>query len=270
MSLLRALMDDQFAADYARAGTRRDGGGPATRWSARALLFVLLLGIGLFAAVAVVQAREQPITNDQRERLITEVEERTAYTDGLRAQIQRLRQQIARMRGRELSKDASGREVRERLRQRELVTGMVPVEGPGLVVTLDDAAAGDGGLTMGSPPAHRRVTDRHLQALVNTLWEGGAEAIAIDGQRLTPLTAVRSAGEAILVNYRPVDPPYVVSAVGEPDRLRSVLAGSETGRRFHTLQMNVGIRFETEQTRHVRLPGASGLSLRHAREVGGE
>ena len=78
-----------------------------------------------------------------------------------------------------------------------------------------------------SPPTTRRRTGparrrhpRHRPAgLVNRLWIAGAEAIAIDGHRLTSLTAIRFAGEAITVDYVSLTPPYEVTAIGDPDTL---------------------------------------------------
>ena len=77
--------------------------------------------------------------------------------------------------------------------------------------------------------AQGRVLDRDLQIVVNGLWAAGAEAISINGQRLTALSAIRSAGEAILVDFRPLSPPYVVSAVGEPTRCRPAFADGPLG-----------------------------------------
>jgi uncharacterized protein YlxW (UPF0749 family) len=91
---------------------------------------------------------------------------------------------------------------------------MSALAGPGLRVTIDDApGAGSGSLN--------RVLDRDLQLIVNALWKMGATGIAINGQRLTGVTAIRAAGEAILVDYRPLVPPYAIEAIGtsspEPD-----------------------------------------------------
>ena len=60
-----------------------------------------------------------------------------------------------------------------------------------------------------------RVRDRDMQRVVNGLWESGAEAISVNGQRLTALSAIRAAGDAILVDNKPLVPPYTVLAVGD-------------------------------------------------------
>ena len=85
-----------------------------------------------------------------------------------------------------------------------LASGTLPVEGPGLVVRLDDAPPDDAveDPLRGGTPVDGRVQDRDLQDLVNGLWAAGAEAISINDVRLTALTAIRSAGDAVLVDFR--------------------------------------------------------------------
>lgn len=272
MSLLLRLMENPLESDYARAAERGTGGrGRPLR--NRGVLFAALLCVGALTSVAVAQAREQPISNEQRTRLAAEIEERTARTDSLQQRLTELRQRTARLRAARLAKTEAGQQARGRLRQLELSAGVVPVSGPGLTVTVADAPSSEDGIGSGgsgAASAHNRILDHDLQLLVDALWAAGAEAIAVDGQRITSMTAIRSAGEAILVNYRPIKPPYQVTAIGDPDTLRSGLAGSKTGRRFHTLHTNLGIRFSVEKRSEMQMPGSSGVSLRYAEEVDDE
>lgn len=84
--------------------------------------------------------------------------------------------------------------------------GTTDVAGPGVTVTVDDAPEANA-------ESLNRVLDRDLQDIVNALWRGGATAIAVNGQRLVSTTAVRGAGEAILVNFQPLTRPYRVTAL---------------------------------------------------------
>ncbi|MFP3969685.1 DUF881 domain-containing protein, partial [Actinomadura fulvescens] len=140
-----------------------------------------------------------------------------------------------------------------------------PVEGAALVVTLADAEPADGERRRADDG---RVYDQDLQVLVNALWAAGARAIGINGQRMTPTTAIRTAGEAILVDYRPLSGPYEVTALGDRDRLEDVLRASAAGRRLQALEDRFGIRYETRRTGRARLPAAGVLQLRHARAQG--
>ena len=108
----------------------------------------------------------------------------------------------------------------------------------------------------------RQVLSRDLQIVTNGLWQAGAEAIAINGRRLTSRSSIRFAGEAILVDYRPLSPPYVVSAIGDPDALRTGFAANDGGAYLAALENNYGVRGSIEPSDEIRLPAAVSLSTR--------
>jgi uncharacterized protein YlxW (UPF0749 family) len=143
----------------------------------------------------------------------------------------------------------------------------VPVTGPGLLVTLanaDQKATGDpvGGSAV--PDPRGQVRDGDLQLVVNSLWAAGAEAVSINGQRLGPTTAIRFAGEAVLVDFRPVSNPYHVSAIGNPGTLsRRFLASPEVGA-LAVISKSFGLRFDFAQEDQLTLPAASVPELRAA------
>ena len=87
------------------------------------------------------------------------------------------------------------------------------------------------------------MLDRDLQTVVNGLWAAGAEAVAVNGQRLTALSAIRSAGDAILVDYRPLTRPYVVTAIGDPATLQAAVRRGARRPALRTLQQTYGIRY---------------------------
>ena len=105
----------------------------------------------------------------------------------------------------------------------------------------------------------------HLQIVVNGLWSAGAEAISINGQRLTALSAIRSAGQAILVDFRPLSPPYAVSAIGPSDSMRADFAAGSAGTYLHSLEDNYGIDSDILNVSSLSLPASSGLTLHDAR-----
>jgi uncharacterized protein YlxW (UPF0749 family) len=111
------------------------------------------------------------------------------------------------------------------------------------------------------------VQDHDLQDVVNALWASGAEAVSINGLRLTAQTAIRSAGEAILVDFRPLSPPYTVRAVGDPKRLETSFVDGPTGRRLGTLASVYGVQFVVRRTDGQTLPG-SGFPTLHLAQAG--
>ena len=153
----------------------------------------------------------------------------------------------------------------------ELTTGQIAVRGPGVVVTLDDAPATPGATTRarGGQLGDGRVYDRDLQDVVNALWSVGAEAIAINGQRLTAQTAIRSAGEAVLVDFRPLSPPYVLRAVGDAAAMEPAFVDTPTARRFQTWTSLYGLGFAVSRSDDLRLPAAGSAQVRLARPGAG-
>lgn len=94
-------------------------------------------------------------------------------------------------------------------------SGYQAVTGPGIVIEINDADLTKIGLDI--DPSLTKVFATDIATITNGLWTAGAEAIAIGNQRLSPRTAISQSGEAILVNYRPILPPYFVYAIGNSD-----------------------------------------------------
>lgn len=133
------------------------------------------------------------------------------------------------------------------------VAGTVAVRGPGLAVTLSDSARA----ASGDPAAaDERVQDVDLQILSNGLWAAGAEAIAINGQRLTALSAIRSAGEAILVDLTPLIGPYRVEVVGDPEGMQTALARTSAARHLALLRDSYQIGAEVAVADELLLPAS--------------
>ena len=142
-----------------------------------------------------------------------------------------------------------------------------PVTGTGLLVTLANAGpdADDdpvGGSTEEDPRG--KVRDGDLQLVVNALWAAGAEAVSINDQRLGATSAIRFAGEAVLVDFRPVTNPYEIRAIGDPDTLSArFLASPEVGA-LAVISESFDLRFEFAQEDELTLSAASTLELRSA------
>jgi uncharacterized protein YlxW (UPF0749 family) len=280
-----SLLADLFAGKaldpgYAEAAARRadrarstgDGAGEGTANSAsrphevpRHAGFVAVLVVaGLLLAVAGQEVRRsEPVAQKERARLVGEIRARTSETDALQRRLEGLRVETERLRAAALTRSEAGRRTRGELGRVAAAAAATPASGGALVVTLDDAPGGTDG-DDGSPTG--RVYDQDLQILVNGLWAAGATAIGINGQRLTSMTAIRSAGEAILVDYRPLSPPYEVTALGDRDRLSAAFGDSSADRHLRALEDQFGIRVGVRTKRSARLPAAGALRLRYARE----
>ncbi len=111
--------------------------------------------------------------------------------------------------------------------------------------------------------------DRDLQILVNGLWSAGAEAISINGQRLTALSAIREASEAITVNFRSLTRPYTVTAIGDPDQLAARFVESDGGTWWFNLKSLYDMRFDLTSKDSVTLPAVEAPQLRNIEPMKG-
>jgi uncharacterized protein YlxW (UPF0749 family) len=269
MSLLTNVMDHSLDEGYAEAAARRKAAG--TGELPRTVRARLGLAAGLVLAALVVtlgaaQAREAaPVVAKERQELIDRVGSETAAADKLEDDVDRLRDDVsARQRAAlEGAGDSDGAGLVE------VLSGAVAVHGPGVKLVVNDAkeatSGGDGDPRETADFSDTgRVRDRDLQRVVNGLWQAGAEAVSVNGQRLTSLSAIRAAGEAILVDNRPLVPPYTVLAVGDGQRLSTRFQDSPDGLYLHALQENYGIRTAISTEDDVRLPAAPSVIVRTA------
>lgn len=255
MDLLLQVVRHPVDPDYAVVAAR---GGTASRhhWG----LAVVTLTIGaLFAMSALQTTRAAPDLQSERRQLITRVQAAEGEQDQLRGRATALSADISALRAASLGGDASGQALQRRIDQLAPVVGAMAVRGPGVVVVADDAPGG----TEDSD----RVLDLDLQILANGLWRAGAEAVAINGHRLSNRTAIRSAGDAITVDYRSLTRPYRVEAIGDPRTLPATLAESTAGTWWADLARNRGIRYQVENVDELVLSADPGLTLRWAKET---
>jgi len=277
-SLLNDLLTDHLDGGYAAAARRRAESGGAGRSTsardrrvARAVLAAGLLLVGLLFAVAYRGTlRTAPESERTRQALVRDVEAGSARSDALQRRAETLSGELVKQRDTALAASETGDRVSTEVRRLEAATAQLAVRGQGIQVVAGDAVAREqvdpatGERVTVPPDDSGRLHDRDLQSLVNALWAAGAEAVAVDGERLAPTTTIRAAGEAILVDLRPVSSPYTIDAVGDPDRLLPRFADSEAARRYQSYTGLYGIQFTARKVGELRLRAATGPDLRHA------
>jgi uncharacterized protein YlxW (UPF0749 family) len=223
---------------------------PAARAIAPAIV------VGLLAFLLTVDLRTQDtaskINATRRSELAGIVTERQKSTAGLENRLSQLRAQLA-----AIAASAGGAQLRKlqaAMASIEAASGSTALSGPGVVVRLSDAQAAD----QSSNGSDSRIQDVDLQEVVNALWTAGAEAISINGQRLVGTTAIRNAGNAVLVNFRVLTSPYEVAAIGDPSAMQSSFGASDIARHFKTWEQVYGLGFSVEQPSTVEIPAYTG------------
>ncbi|GHS85799.1 hypothetical protein AGMMS50218_04200 [Actinomycetota bacterium] len=146
----------------------------------------------------------------------------------------------------------------------DVAGGTVPVTGPGLAVELDDAPQ-DGFRATTVNPDDLVVHQQDLQAVINALWAGGAEAMTLMDQRVISTSAFQCIGNVLLLQGRRYSPPYVVTAIGDPDLLRKALDDSPAIQVYREYVDAVGLGWSVTEGQSLELPAYDGSTdLVHA------
>jgi uncharacterized protein YlxW (UPF0749 family) len=217
---------------------------------------IVLLAFGLLVTVAAVQTSRNASADEAgRSSLIDQINlRREAVADQQRQLSQEQARQLALQRS--LTRvDTETQAAQARLSRVQARSGFAPVKGPGIQATVASAPGSD---------SNQLVRDSDLALLTDALWAAGAEAISVNGQRLTVLSSFRNVGIGILVNSQPVNPPYVFDVVGDPDTLPADLLSSPIGGQWYALKNSLGFRFDVHDATNLTLPAAPPPHLRSA------
>lgn len=137
---------------------------------------------------------------------------------------------------------------------------LTAVAGPGLRVSLSDAPRdADGNYPAGVNPDDLVVHQQDVQAVVNALWAGGAEAMTIMDQRVLSTSAVRCIGNTLLLQGRTYSPPFVVTAIGDQQRMTQTLDQEPGVALFLQYVDRYRLGFDVEPLDSVTLPGYDGV-----------
>jgi uncharacterized protein YlxW (UPF0749 family) len=253
--LLNNTLDPGYRAAAGRPRLRRWWDGP--------LVWLCCLAVGLLLVVAYQQNhRSAPAREAANRELISRISAAQHSGDEMAANAKQLAAEVAALRDARLSGGS------DQLRRLEIAAGAIAVSGPGMQIEIGEpgrsstAANGRPGSTPQSQVAV--LHDRDLRAVVNQLWSDGAEAIAVNGLRLTALSVIRVAGEAILLDLQPLNPPYTVSAIGDRDGLQLAFAQSPIARQLKTMVAVDGISFRFGGKSNLKLPSVTVDQLRYA------
>lgn len=251
--LLNLITQESLDQDYLHAAEKKRlsaSAGEAPSGQPRWVAAAVVAAFGLLVGVAAVQtSNASDIASASRQELLGQIKARGDEAADLQGELVRQRARNIRLQDARDAVAADERAAANRVERLAAQTGFGPVTGPGVEISVDDAPNGEA------------VRDEDLSLLVNGLWAAGAEAIAINGKRLTARSAIRNAGAAINVNGAPLSPPYVVSAIGDDKTLQADLLETTTGLRFVNLADALGFRV-VQNVRDLDLPAAPQRQLK--------
>ncbi len=273
MTLLTTMMERPLDAGYQEAADRRAAAGLPRATSTRTVLVVVLAILtGFLFAVAAQSLRPKPTAAAAvKKELVTRIEALQKHGTEQEARVAALGKQVQDFEALSLQQ-SGGPDLTATIKDLEVQAGAVPLKGPGVTLTLDDAASTETDANAGTRPSggfqQGRVTSGDLQIIANGLWGAGAEAISINGHRLSSTAAIRFAGQAIIVDFRPLSRPYVITALGDPQGMQQLFEPSFAGLYLSQLTDQYKIRSVMAGSDSLTVPGDSAARLEVAQPVG--
>jgi uncharacterized protein YlxW (UPF0749 family) len=249
MPLLTLITQQSLDEDYEHAAQRRAAGAPrAPLGRPPRVAAVVVMVFGILVATAFVQTtRNADVDSASRATLIDRVEagreRRAGQEDRLvtrRSQVSQLERAGSRLTDQQQSEAVT-------LRRLQVRTGFIPVTGEGVRVTVAQRPDAN---------ADAEITDEDLRLLTNGLFAAGAEAIAVNGQRITATTAIRTSGRAVEVNFIGIAPPFTVEAIGDTLTLGARWAETTTGQNFASNSQLYDFVFTVDNVDDLSLPAA--------------
>ena len=272
MTLLTTMMERPLDAGYQEAADRRVAAGLPRATSTRTVLVVVLAILtGFLFAVAAQSLRPKPTAAAAvKDELVTRIEALQDHGVQQEAKVAALGKQVRDYEALALQQ-SGGADLTDSIKSLEVQAAAVALKGPGLTLTLDDAASTVADANAGNRPNSGfeagRVTSADLQIVVNGLWGAGAEAISINGHRLSSTAAIRFAGQAIIVDFRPLARPYVITALGDSQAMQQLFEPSFAGVYLSQLTDEFKIRSILTGSDNLTVPGDPAARLEVAEPI---
>ena len=234
--------------------------------AAAAALIVAGLALGLLFSA---QWQTKPVstvgspTESRREVALATIKQLEAEQIELKQMIGDLRDRIAAQQRQSTVDEGSLKELSAALRQQQLIAGMTALRGRGVRVVLDDSTAKT--VPAGEDPAMYIIHEYQLRDVINQLWLAGAEAIALNDERIVSSTSIYCVGSTILVNDTRLSPPYQIVALGDPVALEAAINDPASLTSLKGRVKTYGIQLSTSREEQLEVPAYRGsVVIRHA------
>ncbi|MBT3076984.1 DUF881 domain-containing protein [Streptomyces sp. CYG20] len=237
-------------------------------WAARGLTAAVFALAGLIFVTSANTAKGTNLRSDSSLLKLSDlIRERSENNAELNDSVAAARADVEALAQRD---DGSTEAEDAKLKALEKAAGTTKITGDAVSVTLNDAPP-DATANPGYPdpqPNDLVIHQQDLQAVVNALWQGGARGIQVMDQRLISTSAVRCVGNTLILQGRVYSPPYKVTAVGDPGKLRKALDSSTAIQNYQLYVKAYGLGWKVEEDDAVTLPGYSGtVDLHYAKPV---
>jgi uncharacterized protein YlxW (UPF0749 family) len=233
-----------------------------TAWSA--LVPVVALAAGLMFATSATTARGTDLRSSGGD-LPGLIREQTRRNAQAAEHLRSLRTEVDQLSARQAPGDLRVTQLTKKADSLMLAAGTEAVVGPTVTVSLDDAKNVPSQLPDGLSVDDYVVHQQDVQAVVNALWHGGAEAMMLMDQRVVSTSAVRCVGNTLILQGRVYSPPYVISAMGDPQALKAALASNPQVSIYRQWVDAVGLGYDVRTNQEKTFPAYAGsINLQHA------
>lgn len=237
---------------------------PSPTAASRGTRAAFAAALALLAALLVVAARvdvQAPARLGRRVELVELIRAEQARADVLADKAGQLSAQVTAFEQAAAAEAETMGGLEAGLDEAAATAGLSALRGPGVVATLSDS-------TLQSSPTGNLndlvIHEQDLQAVINALWAGGAEAMSVNGQRVLATTAIRCVGNTLLLHGRVYSPPYVVHAVGDQPALRDALDRDPVVERFRTAALQYELGFDVTADDELLIPAHAGVPAMQA------
>jgi uncharacterized protein YlxW (UPF0749 family) len=255
--------------ERARQGWRtssRESSRPAmSGWVRNVSILLVGLTLGLLLSVSWQrQATTSSLASGQDEsRIWLSIERLEAEQQELKTTLADLRRQVAERQQEAAAPTDRLQALKGELDRQQLLAGLVPLQGPGVMVTLDDSAVE---VPVGADPNAYIIHEYDLRDIVNLLWIAGSEAVAINDERLVSSSSVYCVGSTVMVNNTRLSPPYLIRAIGNPRVQQEYMRNPSYLKNLKEKEQLYRLRFEVKAMANLTLPAYSGgFLIRYAR-----
>jgi len=220
------------------------------------MFLYLLVGVLGFALVATIDQGGEGPRLSRRARLVDLIAAEDARVQVLRARLDTLQGQIAGYERSSSQGEQRLQQLRAEIDRLGSLYGTTEISGPAVVVELRDSSLRE---SPTGDPNDLVIHEQDIQAVVNALWSAGAEAMAVNGERITAASAVRCVGNTLLLHGSVYSPPYRIEAIGETGSLVRGLNDDLLAKQFRVFAEEFKLGFRVDVVSEVTLPAFRGL-----------
>lgn len=238
---------------------------PATL-AQHAIVFITVVLVSFLATGLFISSNLSGSPIEEKRALLEErIKKTEKEREKLKNEIEKLREEISKLEKKATSESEGLKELQERLNDLRFAAGLTAAEGPGVEIVMSDGEVKNDEIV----PEAYIVHDSDIRAMVNALYAAGAEAVSINGERISYVTAIRCVGPTILINSKRMSSPFTIKAIGDPESLeRGLVADEVAGELISNVFPSYGIKFEVKKKDKVEVPSYSGgISLPYAEVV---